>query len=36
MTHIDALWETADVIVGGDISFTPFEAFVLGGAFFDS
>lgn len=33
ITHIDALWETADVIVGGDIPFTPLEAFVLGGAF---
>jgi len=33
ITHIDALWETADVIAGTELSFTPTEAFVLGGAF---
>jgi Histidine kinase-, DNA gyrase B-, and HSP90-like ATPase len=33
ITHIDALWETADIIVGEEIFFTPLEAFVLGGAF---
>src|SRR5260370_37797436 len=33
MTHIDALWETADLVVGPDIHLTPTEAFVLGGAF---
>jgi hypothetical protein len=30
--HIDALWATADVIVGEDYIFTPTEAFVFGGA----
>jgi hypothetical protein len=33
ITHIDALWEMADLIVGSEISLTPTEAFVLGGAF---
>ena len=32
-THLDALWELADDIGGQDISLTPTEAFVLGGAF---
>ena len=33
ISHIDALWETADIIAGDEITFTPLEAFVLGGAF---
>lgn len=33
VTHLDALWEIASTIVGGDVQFTPTEAFVLGGAF---
>jgi hypothetical protein len=33
ITHIDALWQTADLIVGDDYPFTPTEAFVLGEAF---
>jgi hypothetical protein len=33
ITHLDALWEMADTIVGKDYSITPTEAFVLGGAF---
>jgi hypothetical protein len=33
ITHIDALWETAEVIMGDTVSLTPTEAFVLGGAF---
>jgi hypothetical protein len=33
ITHIDALWETADIIAGERIGLTPTEAFVLGGAF---
>jgi hypothetical protein len=32
-THLDALWQVADQIVGEDYPFTPTEAFVLGGAF---
>ena len=32
-THLDALWEMADLITGDAVSFTPMEAFVLGGAF---
>ncbi len=32
ITHLDALWEMADLIAGPDISLTPLEAFVLGGA----
>jgi len=32
-SHIDALWEMADLIAGKAISFTPTEGFVLGGAF---
>lgn len=31
--HIDALWETADTILGDNYPVTPTEAFVLGGAF---
>lgn len=33
MSHIDALWETADTVIGDDYPITPTEAFVLGGAF---
>ncbi|HEY0636367.1 MAG TPA: ATP-binding protein [Pseudonocardiaceae bacterium] len=33
VTHLDALWEMADLIVGDKITLTPAEAFVLGGAF---
>lgn len=33
LTHIDALWQIADMIVGDEYPFTPTEAFVLGGAF---
>lgn len=33
VTHIDALWEMADLIGGSDLNLTPTEAFVLGGAF---
>jgi hypothetical protein len=33
LTHIDALWEVADMIVGNAFQITPTEAFVLGGAF---
>ena len=32
ITHLDALWEMADIIVGKDYPITPTEAFVLGGA----
>jgi hypothetical protein len=32
-THLDALWEMADLITGPQITLTPTEAFVLGGAF---
>jgi hypothetical protein len=31
--HIDALWDTASLIVGDDFPLNPAEAFVLGGAF---
>jgi hypothetical protein len=31
-SHLDALWELARPIVGGEITFTPNEAFVFGGA----
>lgn len=31
--HIDALWDTASLVVGPEHSVTPAEAFVLGGAF---
>lgn len=33
ITHIDALWELADLIIGPDYPLTPAEAFVLGGSF---
>ena len=33
ITHLDALWEYADLIAGKDFQLTPCEAFVLGGAF---
>ncbi len=32
ITHLDALWETADLIAGKDYPLNPAEAFVLGGA----
>ena len=32
VTHLDALWETADLIAGEDYPINPMEAFVLGGA----
>lgn len=32
ITHLDALWETADLIVGSESTFNAAEAFVLGGA----
>lgn len=34
ITHLDALWEMADIISGSDYSLTPTEAFVFGGAVF--
>ena len=33
VTHLDALWEIADLVVGPDVSFTSLEAFVLGEVF---
>lgn len=33
ITHIDALWELADLVIGPEYLLTPAEAFVLGGAF---
>ena len=33
ITHIDALWETAELVVQSDFELTPAEAFVLGGTF---
>ena len=33
ITHLDALWEMADLIAGSDFHITPIEAFVLGGSF---
>lgn len=33
ISHIDALWETANLIVGESYELNPAEAFVLGGAF---
>lgn len=33
ITHLDALWEYADLVSGPDCVLTPCEAFVLGGAF---
>jgi hypothetical protein len=32
VTHLDALWETADLIAGENYPLNPLEAFVLGGA----
>ncbi|MGQ0701023.1 MAG: HD domain-containing protein [Panacagrimonas sp.] len=32
LTHLDALWETADLVVGPGYPLNPLEAFVLGGA----
>jgi hypothetical protein len=32
ITHLDAMWETADVIAGPDYPINPMEAFVFGGA----
>lgn len=32
-THIDALWEIADLIIGNDYDINPAEAFILGGTF---
>ncbi|WP_159045392.1 hypothetical protein [Streptomyces sp. H036] len=32
MTHMDALWELADLIVGPELTLNPAEAFVFGGA----
>lgn len=32
VTHLDALWETADLIAGENYPFNPLEAFVFGGA----
>ncbi len=33
ISHVDALWQVADMIVGPNYPLTPTEAFVLGGAF---
>jgi hypothetical protein len=33
VTHFDALWEMADLVVGPDLELTPLEGFVLGEAF---
>jgi hypothetical protein len=33
ITHLDALWEMADLICGADSQINPVEAFVLGGSF---
>jgi hypothetical protein len=32
VTHLDALWEMADLVAGPDYPLTPAEVFVLGGA----
>jgi len=32
LSHIDALWEMADILTGGHYELNPAEAFVLGGA----
>ncbi len=32
VTHLDALWETADLIAGQEYPFNPLEGFVFGGA----
>lgn len=33
ITHIDSLWHLADLMAGDNLSLSPLEAFVLGGAF---
>lgn len=33
VTHLDALWEMAELITGPDFQLTPLEGFVLGGSF---
>jgi hypothetical protein len=33
VTHLDALWDVADLVAGPDYPLTPAEAFVLGGCF---
>ena len=33
ISHLDALWETASLIVGNDFEITPLEGFILGGSF---
>lgn len=33
ITHLDALWETAELVAKDDFELTPAEAFVLGGTF---
>lgn len=33
ISHLDALWETASIIVGDDFEISPLEGFVLGAAF---
>lgn len=33
VTHLDALWEMADLIAGPNYTLTPLEAFALGGSF---
>lgn len=33
ISHIDALWETANIVLGKENNLNPAEAFVLGGAF---
>lgn len=33
ITHIDALWEIADIVAGEDIELNALEGFILGGAF---
>lgn len=34
ISHLDALWETADLLIGKEFNINPLEAFVLGGAIF--
>lgn len=33
ISHLDALWEIADIVTGAEFNLTPPEGFVLGGAF---
>ena len=33
VTHLDALWELADLVAGSNVSLNPAEGFVLGAAF---